>query len=249
MTIAQSADNKAVAVYCASSLGHRKAFQNAAVSVGHALGKAGRPLVYGGGRKGIMGVVSGAVLDAGSTVVGVLPAAMIASGGEKEAVSGAAEAKAAKEALCDLEKRRNEEIVVVDSMHERKLEMARRSCGFICLPGGYGTLEELLEVTTWSQIGIHNKPAVVVNVLGYYDPLRQLIRNGVREGFIQERNEKLILFVDGPEKHTDHEDYDWGKAALEALDSWQAEHKEIYYDWTKRKDGDDTRLGSELEAA
>lgn len=249
MTINQHTDTRAVAVYCASSLGHKKAFQNAAVSIGHALGKAGRPLVYGGGQKGIMGVVSGAALDAGSSVLGVLPAAMIASGGEQEAVRGAAEAKAAKEALCRLEKRQNEEIIVVDSMHERKLEMAKRSCGFICLPGGYGTFEELLEVTTWSQLGIHNKPTIVVNVLGYYDPLRQLIRNGVREGFIQERNEKLIIFVDGPEDHAAHDDFDWGKAALEALDGWQAEHREIYYDWTKRKGEADTRAGAEMGAA
>ncbi|GJE87966.1 lysine decarboxylase, putative [Phanerochaete sordida] len=249
MTVSQDSENRAVAVYCASSLGHKKAYQNAAVSVGHALGKAGRPLVYGGGRKGIMGVVSDAVLDAGSSVIGVLPAAMIASGGEKEAVRSAAEAKAAKEALCDLEKRQNEELIVVDSMHERKLEMAKRSCGFVCLPGGYGTFEELLEVTTWSQLGIHNKPAIAVNVLGYYDPLRELIRNGVREGFIVERNEKLILFVDGPEDHAAHETYDWGKAALEALDGWQAEHREVYYDWTKRKDEKDAGAGSELGAA
>lgn len=84
-----------------------------------------------------------------------------------------------------------------------------------------------------------------MNILGYYDPLRQLVRNGVREGFILERNEKLILFVDGPEDHADHEDYDWGKAALEALDSWQAEHREIYYDWTKRKgEGEGSPMGA-----
>ncbi|KIP10295.1 hypothetical protein PHLGIDRAFT_65858 [Phlebiopsis gigantea 11061_1 CR5-6] len=242
----QSIENRAVAVYCASSTGKQKAFEQAAISVGHALGKAGRPLVYGGGRKGIMGVVSGAVLEADGQVTGVLPAAMIASGGEKEAVRSAAQAKAAAAALCDGLNREN---IVVDSMHERKFEMAKRSCGFICLPGGYGTFEELLEVTTWSQLGIHSKPAIVVNVLGYYDPLRQLIRNGVREGFIAARNEKLVLFVDGPESYADHEAFDWGKAALDTLDGWQAGNYEVYYDWTKRKGADDKSKDGEMNAA
>ena len=91
--------------------------------------------------------------------------------------------------------------------------------------------------------------AIVVNVLGYYDPLRQLIRNGVREGFIAARNEKLVLFVDGPEDHAEHEAFDWGKAALDTLDGWQAGNYEVYYDWTKRKGADDTSKDGELNAA
>jgi hypothetical protein len=90
---------------------------------------------------------------------------------------------------------------------------------------------------------------IVMNVLSYYNPLRELVRNGVEEGFISERNEKLILFVNGPEDHVEHEDYDWGKSALEALNGWQAEHIEIYYDWTKRKGQDDTNDGSHMGAA
>ena len=127
--------------------------------------------------------------------------------------------------------------------------------------------DQLLEVTTWSQLGIHSKreyssvvclagsssrvltAAIVVNVLGYYDPLRQLIRNGVRDGYIAERNEKLILFVDGPDNHADHEGFDWGKAVLDVLDSWQAVHRDIYYDWSKRKGQDDTSPGKALNAA
>lgn len=130
--------------------------------------------------------------------------------------------------------------MVVDSMHERKTEMARRACGFVCLPGGYGTFEELMEVTTWSQLGIHNKPTIIVNVRSFYNPLRELIRNGVREGFIMPQNERLVLFVDGPEDEAQHESFDWGKAALDALDGWQASERAIYYDWTKRKDGSAT---------
>lgn len=88
-----------------------------------------------------------------------------------------------------------------------------------------------------------------MNVLSYYDPLRALIQNGVRDGFIPARNERLILFVDGPADHDAHDDFDWGVAALEALDGWQAEHRDVYYDWTKRKSGEDLAEGSELAAA
>ncbi|THG94775.1 hypothetical protein EW026_g6762 [Hermanssonia centrifuga] len=164
----QSTVPNAVAVFCASSYGHQKAFQTAATR--HALATAGRPLVYGGGRKGIMGVVSAAAIEKGGQVTGVLPYAMVAAGGEKEQTDGEIQAKIAAGILFDGENRENETTVVVNSMHERKLEMARRSCGFICLPGGYGTLEELLEVTTWSQIGIHHKPVIAMNVLSYYNP-------------------------------------------------------------------------------
>ncbi|KAI0345081.1 hypothetical protein BDW22DRAFT_1353927 [Trametopsis cervina] len=234
MTQTQATD--AVAVYCASSLGKEKAYQSAAVSVGQALAKAGRPLVYGGGRKGIMGVVSGAVLEAGGTVTGVIPYAMVVSGGEREQTAGQATSKAAAEALFDGQNRQNEKTVVVDSMHERKWEMAKRSCGFVCLPGGYGTFEELLEVATWSQIGIHSKPIVVLNVLSYYEPLRQLIRNGVEAGFINRKNESLVTFVDGPSDHASHETFDWGRAALDVVDSWTAGDREVYYNWSKQRD-------------
>ena len=82
----------------------------------------------------------------------------------------------------------------------------------------------------------------------YYEPLRQLVRNGVEEGFILAQNEKLILFVDGPADPAEHDNFDWGKAALEVLDNWQAEHRSVYYDWTKRK-GEDAEDGDKMGAA
>ncbi|KAI0078140.1 hypothetical protein K474DRAFT_1706695 [Panus rudis PR-1116 ss-1] len=235
----------AVAVYCASSLGHRKAFQEAAKSVGYALAEAGRPLVYGGGNKGIMGVVSGAALEKGGRVIGVVPYAMVAAGGEAEQLKGTAETNSARIAL---QERGREKIqhVVVNSMHERKLEMAKRACGFVGLPGGFGTFEEVLEVTTWSQLGIHNKSVIVLNILGFWEPLRSLIVQGVQEGFIQPKNAELIIFVDGPADHSEHDTYDWGKATLDALNAWKPLARPQLYDWARRTD---EQADSSVEAA
>jgi len=121
----------------------------------------------------------------------------------------------------ELEEKGRERVqsVVVNSMHERKLEMARRAGGFIALPGGYGTLEELMEVAAWTQLGIHSKPVVLVNVLGFFDPLRAMIRNAVALGFIKAHNEKLMIFSDCP-PGADPATFDWGAAALSALNGW-----------------------------
>ena len=142
-------------------------------------------------------------------------------------------------------------------MHERKVEMARRSCGFIGLPGGYGTFEEIFEVTTWTQIGIHSKrtrpnflaplskltrttAVVLANVLGYFEPVRALIKNGIKDGFIQQAGVNLIKFVDGPSDHSDHESFDWGGALLEEIDSWEWRPAfSLGYDWTKSADGEE----------
>ena len=144
-------------------------------------------------------------------------------------------------------------------MHERKVEMARRSCGFIGLPGGYGTFEEVFEVTTWTQIGIHSKrmphpifflhplyshlltpPVAVVlaNVLGYFDPVRALIQGAIRDGFIQPVGVDLVKFVDGPSDHSLHESFDWGQALLDQLGSWKGDPSySLGFDWTRPKDG------------
>ncbi|KAF8894495.1 hypothetical protein BD779DRAFT_842386 [Infundibulicybe gibba] len=219
----------AIAVYCGSSFGKQPAFHKAAVSLGKALVTDGRPLVYGGGRAGLMGAVSDAVLDSGGKVIGVVPFAMISAGGEGDKTR----------TLPPRPKSEIEQIqtIVVDSMHERKAQMAARVQGFVGLPGGFGTFEEVLEVTTWTQLGIHTKPVVLLNIRSYYEPLRQLVENGVREGFINPRNQKIIIFVDGPESHTEHEDFDWGAAALAAIEAWQSENVAPLFDWSKRADG------------
>ena len=143
-------------------------------------------------------------------------------------------------------------------MHERKVEMAQRSCGFIGLPGGYGTLEEIFEVTTWTQIGIHSKrthptlltplhkltqttAVVLANVLGYFEPIRALIQSGIRDGFIQQVAVDLIRFVDGPPNHSDHESFDWGGALLDEIDSWKwCPEFSLAFDWTESADGEET---------
>jgi len=178
-----------------------------------------------------MGLVSGAVLEGGGKVTGVLPYAMVRAGGEGDKI-------ASRPAVALNETgRENVENIIVDSMHDRKVEMAKRSQGFFGLPGGFGTFEEVLEVTTWTQIGIHNKPVVLINVLGFWDPLRQLIRNGIDEGFIQPTNEQLIVFVDGPASREEHDSFNWGEASLKAMDEWQAPGFRPLFDWTESMDG------------
>ncbi|TFY74406.1 hypothetical protein EWM64_g9606, partial [Hericium alpestre] len=112
--------------------------------------------------------------------------------------------------------REKAETILVSSMHERKVEMASRAGGFVGLPGGFGTFEEILEVITWTQIGIHDKPVVLLNVLGFYEPLRGLIKNALH--------------------HAEHATYDWGKAALEAIDGWEGAPW-VLFDWTKKMGG------------
>ena len=143
-------------------------------------------------------------------------------------------------------------------MRELKVEMARRSCGFIGLPGGYGTFEEIFEATTWTQIGIHSKrthpnflaplskltqttAVVLVNVLGYFEPIRSLIENGIKDGFIQQAGVNPIKFVDGPPDHSDHESFDWGGALLEEIDSWKWRPEfGPTFEWTESADGAET---------
>ncbi|KDR81489.1 hypothetical protein GALMADRAFT_134921 [Galerina marginata CBS 339.88] len=218
-----------IAVYCGSSTGQHRAFSAAAHSLGVALSAADRSLVYGGGSKGIMGIVSGSVLRNGGKVVGVLPRAMVAEGGEGEKVGNA-------NVHLNEVGREKVETILVDSMHERKVEMAKRADGFVGLPGGFGTFEEVLEVTTWSQLGIHDKPVILLNVLSFWDPLRTLIKNSIDAGFIKPASERLIIFIDGPPRLEDHELFDWGNAAIEALDNWKRGQTKPLFEWPNRMD-------------
>ncbi|KAF4604212.1 hypothetical protein EYR40_001395 [Pleurotus pulmonarius] len=220
-----------VAVYCASSMGRKDAYRLAAVSVGHALAEANRPLIYGGGSKGIMGVVSGAALEKGGKVTGVVPYPMLVAGGEQD--------KTASPSKIRLNEKGREKIVV-DTMHERKVEMARRSCAFIGLPGGFGTFEEIMEVTTWTQLGIHNKPVILLNVHSYWEPIRSMIQTAVDEGFVQPHNAALISFVNGPGPDAsmeEHENFDWGRAAIKVIENWKRDPGECPYDWTACRSG------------
>ncbi|KAJ7728897.1 hypothetical protein B0H16DRAFT_1587897 [Mycena metata] len=149
---------KAVAVYCSSTLGRQPAYRSAALSLGSAIAKANRSLVYGGGTQGLMGLVASAVLQGGGSVTGIIPFAISSAGGE-----GAGSAPGVEGALQRSAER--VETIIVNSMNERKTEMAKRVDGFFGLPGGFGTLDEVLEVITWTQIGFHTKPIILMNVL------------------------------------------------------------------------------------
>ncbi|KAG9125229.1 hypothetical protein FRC07_008496 [Ceratobasidium sp. 392] len=189
-------------------------------------------MVYGGGRRGLMGGTAFACTQAGGKVVGVLPQAIKASGGEGTGPVVASETAEDETIWSSVES------IIVPSMHERKKLMATKSGAFIGLPGGYGTFEEVLEVVTWNQLGIHSKredvtsAVVVLNVLGYYEPLRQMIETGIQAGFIKPQNASLVKIIDAPS------DGDWGKALLEALRTWRPD-EDAGYKWSWKEQGMD----------
>ncbi len=164
-----------ICVFCGSDLGARPEFAAAAREMGRELVRRGLGLVYGGGRVGLMGVIADTVLEAGGSVVGVIPEALSAK-------------ELAHEGLTELR--------VVASMHERKALMAELSDAFVAIPGGLGTLEEFCEVLTWAQLGIHAKPCGLLNVEGYYDPLLALFDHAVAERFVRPEHRALVLASD-----------------------------------------------------
>lgn len=166
---------KRVCVFCGSSLGARETYGVQARALGQTLAAQGIGLVYGGGGIGVMGAVAEAVIKGGGAVIGVIPYAL------------ATKERALAADVAGVEMR------VVNTMHERKALMAELSDAFIALPGGFGTFEELLEIITWGQLGIHQKPIGVLNTDGYYDPLLAMIDRAIEEGFIQPRYRHLIV--------------------------------------------------------
>ena len=162
-------------VYCGSSPGTDPAFMEEARIAGGLLAKAGLTLVYGGGRVGLMGAVADAALAAGGRVVGVMPADLVSQ-------------EIAHTGLSDLH--------VVNSMHERKWKMAELADGFLCLPGGPGTFEEIFEQWTWALLGFHSKPCGFVNLGGYYDLLRATIQQMADKGFIAQQYVDMLIYAD-----------------------------------------------------
>ena len=163
---------KRVCVFCGSSMGNRPIYRNEAEILGRMLAESDIGLVYGGAKLGLMGTIADAVLAAGGEVIGVIPKHLL----EKEVAHGG---------LTKLH--------VVPSMHERKALMAELADGFIALPGGFGTWEEMIEAVTWAQLALHGKPCVLLNTAGYYDPLLQMIEKGFQEGFLGELHRSLVL--------------------------------------------------------
>ncbi len=161
-------------MYCGSSPGERPDYKDAAIGFAAELVARDLELVYGGARKGIMGVLADAVLERGGRVCGVMPHSLV----RKEIAHGGLT-----------------ELHVTDTMHERKAMMAEMADGFVALPGGFGTLEEIVEVLTWGQLGFHRKPSGVLNVAGYYDRLESFMEHAEREGFIRPAHRAMLLFA------------------------------------------------------
>ena len=163
---------KRVCVYCGSNLGNSDAYAKAAEQLAAVLVSRAIGLVYGGSDKGIMGVLANAVLARGGEAIGVIPKALV----EKEV---------AHSGLSRLH--------VVDSMHARKALMADLSDGFIALPGGFGTIEELVEMMTWAQLGFHAKPCGILNVGNYYDSLLAFFDRAHQEGFVRGAHRRMVV--------------------------------------------------------
>jgi uncharacterized protein (TIGR00730 family) len=163
-----------VAVYCGSADGNDPAYLAEARSLGTAIAAAGLGLVYGGASIGLMGAVADAALAGGAEVIGVLPDVLA---GKEIAHAG----------LTRLE--------LVSTMHQRKARMAELADAFLILPGGYGTLEELLEVVTWAQLRLHTKPCILINTAGYWDGLLAFLDTAVAAGFLKLKNRELLLLA------------------------------------------------------
>ena len=178
---------KRIGVFCGSSSGARPDYKNAAAELASELVKRGIGLVYGGGRIGLMGRIAEAVIAGGGEVIGVIPEFLI----EKElAYEGVSELRA------------------VQSMSERKAVMAELSDAFVALPGGYGTLDELVEMLSWTQLGIHHKPCGLLNTRDYYDALLDFFDRSVSENFLQPEHRSMLLVETDP------------ATLLDRLESW-----------------------------
>jgi len=163
---------KSWCVYCGSKSGMRPVYAAVAKELGEALATVGIRLVYGGGNVGLMGILADAVLSRGGEVTGVIPEALVSR-------------ELAHTGVLDMR--------IVRSMHERKALMAELSQGFIALPGGLGTYEELFEVLTWRQLGFHDKPIVLLNANQFYDPLLEMLDRAVDDGFLSAANRRRLL--------------------------------------------------------
>ncbi|ACA43438.1 TIGR00730 family Rossman fold protein [Clostridium botulinum] len=170
---------KRICVYSGSNLGLRSEYKESAKLLGKILAENKIELVYGGSRIGLMGEISNEVLRNNGKVIGVMPKGLFSGEMVHENLT---------------------KLIEVENMHERKQTMAELSDGFIALPGGLGTFEELFEVLSWAQLGIHKKPIGILNISNFFDPLLHMIKNTCTEGFMNESNIKLISVSDNPSK-------------------------------------------------
>lgn len=170
---------KSICVFAGSSAGIKTEYKEAAVSLGRCMAQKNYRLIYGGSRMGLMGEVANEMLQHGGEVIGIMPRGLFSGEIVHTALT---------------------ELIEVESMHERKATMHELADGYIALPGGFGTFEELFEALCWAQIGIHKKPVGLLNVNGYYNPLMQMVQHAVDEGFSTDSAIRLINISDTPEQ-------------------------------------------------
>lgn len=173
---------ESLCVFCGSSIGADDAYRNTAADLGRLIAQRGIRLVYGGGKVGLMGVVADAALAAGGEVLGIIPESLM----QKEVGHGSLT-----------------ELVVTLTMHQRKAAMADAADGFIALPGGFGTLDELCEILTWAQLGIHRKPIGLLDTTGFFDQLTRFFDFISGQGFIRPEHRALLLQSSDPERLID----------------------------------------------
>ncbi len=190
-------DLNRVCVFCGSSPGGNPDYAILAFELGHLLASRGIELVYGGGDVGLMGTVADAVMDAGGSVTGVIPTGLFSK-------------EVAHRGITNL--------VEVDSMHDRKAQMYEMADGFIALPGGLGTLEELAEASTWTQQGIHNKSVVLLDRDGFWSGLVDWLDGAVNARFLKDSNRRIIVSAGSPEE------------ALDAMAGWAEPYAEKWLD-------------------
>jgi uncharacterized protein (TIGR00730 family) len=166
---------KRITVFCGSSFGTEEIYKGQAALLGQTLAKQNIELVYGGANVGLMGAVADGVLNAGGKAIGVLPNFL----------------RSKEIAHLGLT-----ELILVESMHERKTKMNDLCDGVIALPGGFGTLEELFEMLTWAQLGLHKKPIAILNINGFYDALIELTKVMVEKGLLKDTNQQMLLVSD-----------------------------------------------------
>ncbi|MBP1850806.1 TIGR00730 family Rossman fold protein [Rhizobium halophytocola] len=172
---------RSICVYCGSRPGHDPAYIEAAQALGRAIAGHGLRLVYGGGTKGIMGAVAQSVLSAGGQVTGIIPEFLV-------------DMEATRQSLGKLD-----ELIITPDMHTRKHKMFERADAFVTLPGGIGTLEEIVEIMTWAQLGRHQKPMVFANVNGFWAPMLELISHMGEQGFVHTAHLVQPLVIDRAE--------------------------------------------------
>lgn len=171
-----------VCVYCGASMQADQVYKDAATRLGEILAKSNVEVVFGGGKRGLMGIVADSALAHKGRVIGIIPKLLEDYEGAHLSLS---------------------ELHVVDSMHTRKKKMSELADAFVVLPGGFGTLDELFEILTWRQLQIHHKPVIIININGYWDPLKKLIHNVIEQNFAPAGHALFTTFVERPDEVLD----------------------------------------------